>query len=93
MTAGSITAVNLHVAGGCTYDYTGSIDGTYTNGPSNGTLTLPGTSSGLTISNVSGSLCRAFFGIQNGDLASFKATYQVAANTAAYNPIKIISNP
>ena len=86
-----ISGVNLHFAGGCNFDYTGSIDGTYTNGPSNGTLILPGTSSGLTISNVSGSSC--FFGWSNGDLASVKATYQVVANAGAYNPIQITSNP
>ena len=91
----SISGVNLHVSdggGGCDFDYAGSIDGTYTNGPSNGTLSLPGTSSGLRIKNVSGSLC-AFAGISSGHSASFKATYQVAANTGAYNPIQITSNP
>ena len=87
-----ISGVNVHVAGSCNYDYTGSIDGTYTNGPSNGTLILPGTSSGLTISNVSGSSC-SFINIANGHAASYKATYQVVANTGAYNPIQITSNP
>ena len=91
----SISGVNLHVSdpgGSCDFDYTGSVNGTYTNGPSNGTLTLPGTSSGLTIKNVSGSLC-AFAGISNGHSASFKATYQVVADNGAYNPIQIISSP
>ena len=91
----SISGVNVHFAsGGCDFDYTGSIDGTYTNGPSTGTLDLPGTTSTLTISNVSGSgfLC-VFAGIKNGDRASFEATYQVAADTGAYNPIQITSNP
>ena len=87
-----ISGVNLHVAGGCSFDYTGSIDGTYTNGPSSGTLTLPGTTSGLLISNVSGSSC-SFINIANGHAVSLKATYQVVANTGAYNPIQIISNP
>ena len=88
----SISGVNLHVSGDCDFDYTGSIDGTYTNRASNGTLTLPGTTSGLTISNVSGFLCGSF-GYQNGDSASLKATYQVAADNGAYNPIQITSNP
>ena len=91
----SISGVNLHVSdpgGGCDFDYTGSIDGSYTNGSSNGTLTLPGTSSTLTISNVSGLFCGSV-GIQNGHSASFQATYQVAADNGAYNPIQITSNP
>ena len=87
-----ISGVNVHVAGACNFDYTGSIDGTYTNGTSSGTLTLPGTTSGLTISNVSGSTC-GLFGLGNGHSASFKATYQVAADNGAYNPIGITSNP
>ena len=88
----SISGVNLHVAGACTFDYTGSIAGTYANGTSSGTLTLPGTTSGLLISNVSGSSC-GFINIANGHAASFKATYSVVADTPAYNPIRIISNP
>ena len=88
----SVTGVNLHVAGGCNFDYTGSIAGTYTNGTSNGTLTLPGTTSGLMISNVSGSLCSTV-NIANGHSASLKASYQVVADTGAYNPIRITSNP
>ena len=87
----SISGVNLHVAGSCTFDYTGSIDGSYTNGPSYGTLTLPGTTSGLTISNTSFGC--AFIGTQNGDSASLQATYQVVADNGAYNPIQITSNP
>ena len=85
----SITGVNLHFAGSCTFDYTGSIDGSYTNGPSFGTLTLPGTTSTLTISNVSGGFSCFFFGIQNGDSASLEATYQVVADIGADNPIQI----
>ena len=91
----SISGVNLHVSddgGGCDFDYTGSIDGTYTNGSSNGTLTLPGTTSTLTISNVSGFWCSSV-NMRNGDSASFKATHQVAADNGAYNPIQITSNP
>ena len=91
----SISGVNLHFAqngGGCDFDVTGSIDGFYTNGTSFGTLTLPGTTSTLTISNVVGFSC-VFVGIQSGDSASFKATYQVAADIGAYNPIQITSNP
>ena len=91
----SISGVNLHFAengGGCDFDVTGSIDGSYTNGPSFGTLTLPGTTSTLTISNVSGFTC-GLVGFQNGDSASLQATYQVAANNGAYNPIRITSNP
>ena len=87
----SITGVNLHVSGDCSFDYTGSIDGTYTNGTTDGTLDLPGTSSGLTISNTSFGCI--FIGTQNGDVASLQATYQVAADTGAYNPIQITSNP
>ena len=90
----SISGVNLHVSGsGCDFDVTGSVDGTYTNGTSYGTLTLPGTTSGLTISNVSGGLACVFVGAQNGDSASLQATYQVAADIGAYNPIQITSNP
>ena len=92
VTPGNVSAVSAHVSGGgCDFDVTGTVDGTYTNGSSNGTLTLPGTTSGLTISNAS------FFcgtvGIGNGDLASFRATYQVVADNGAYNPIQIISSP
>ena len=87
----SISGVNVHFESDCSFDYTGSVDGTYTNGTSFGTLTLPGTASGLTISNTSFGCI--FFGIQNGDKASFKATYQVAADIGAYNPIQITSNP
>ena len=91
VTPGSITAVNAHVEGDCAFDVTGSVDGTYTNGTSTGTLTLPGTTSTLTISNTSPGC--AFVGVADGHKASFKATYQVAADTAAYNPIQITSNP
>ena len=94
VTPGSITGVNVHFSddgGNCDFDVTGSIDGTYTNGASNGTLALPGTTSTLTISNVSGHC--GFIGIQNGDVASFQATYQVAADIGADNPIQITSNP
>ena len=93
-TPGSITGVSAHVSGDCDFDVTGSVDGSYTNGLKNstGTLTLPGTSSTLTISNVSGFLC-GFAGIANGHSASFEATYQVVADNGAYNPIRIISNP
>ena len=91
----SITGVNLHSSdsSGCDFDYTGSIDGSYTNGLNNstGTPTLPGTSSTLTISNAS-FLC-GFFGYQNGHSASLQATYQVAANNGTYNPIRVTSNP
>ena len=95
VTAGTVSGVNAHVAdngGGCDFDVTGSVAGSYTNGTSNGTLTLPGTSTTLTISNVSGFLC-GFAGIRSGDSASFRATYQVAADNADYNPIQITSNP
>ena len=92
VTPGGVTGVSAHVSGDCDFDYTGSAGGTYTNGPSFGTLTLPGTTSTLTISNVSGLTC-FFAGIQNNDQASFEATYQVAADTGAYNPIQITSNP
>ena len=98
VTPGSVSAVNAHVAGSCAFDVTGSVDGSYTNGTTDGTLTvpglltLPGTSTALTISNVSGFLCGSA-GIQNGDHAKFKATYQVVADIGAYNPIRITSNP
>ena len=93
VTAVGISSMSVHVASSsCSFDVTGTVNGTYTNGTSNGTLTLPGTSSGLTISNVSGSSC-SFINIANGHLASFKATYSVVADTPAYNPIKITSNP
>lgn len=89
VTPGSISNVSAHVAGnGCSFDVTGTANGSYTNGASSGTLTLPGTTSTLTISNVSGSLC-GFAGIANGHAASFKATYGVTANTSGYNPIQI----
>ena len=80
--------MTAHVAGSCSFDVTGTVAGTYTNGTSSGKLTLPGTTSGLTISNVSGSSC-SLVAIANGHLASFKATYSVSADTAAYNPISI----
>ena len=92
VTAGSITGINAHVSGGgCDFDVTGSVNGTYTNGPSTGTLDLPGTTSTLTIRNAT-FLC-SFVGVGSGHPASFKATYQVVADNAAYNPIQITSNP
>lgn len=88
VTPGRVSSVTAHVAGGCNFDVTGTVAGTYTNGTSSGTLTLPGTTSGLTISNVSGSSC-SLVNIANGHAASFKATYGVTANTSSYNPISI----
>ena len=88
-TAGTVSAVNAHVAGDCSFDVTGSVDATYKNGTT--TLDLPGLTSTLTISNTSFGC--VFVGVANGDKASFKAAYQVAADNAAYNPIQITSNP
>lgn len=93
-TAGNISNINAHVAdpGICEFDVTGSVDGSYTNGTSSGTLDLPGTTSTLTISNVTGPLC-ALAGLSDGHHASFKATYDVAADNASFNPIQVTSNP
>ena len=88
-TDGTVSAVNAHVAGDCSFDVTGSVDATYKNGTT--TLDLPGTTSTLTISNTSFGCI--FVNVSDGDKASFKATYQVAADNGAYNPIQITSNP
>lgn len=89
VTPGRISGVSAHVASSnCSFDVTGTVNGSYANGATSGTLTMPGTTSTLTISNVSGFLCGAV-GIANGHAASFKATYQVNANTPSYNPIQI----
>ena len=84
-----ILGVSAHVTNGsCSFDVTGTVNGTYTNGATDGTLTLPGTTSTLTISNVSGGLCSQLL-IINGNVVSFKATYKVNATTPSYNPIRI----
>jgi hypothetical protein len=90
ITAGRITNVHAHVADGttCVFDVTGTVDGTYTNGTSTSTLTLPGVSSNLLISNATGGTCAAA-GILSGDHAKFQATLSVTASTPANNPIGI----
>ena len=89
----AISGVAIHFASSsCAFDLLGSLDGSYTNGATNGSLTLAGTSPTLTISNATGGVC-AMFNYANGHAVSLKTTYQVAANTGAYNPIRITSNP
>lgn len=83
---GTISAIKAKVAdtnGQCSFTVTGSVAGRIVD--SNSTLALPGTTSKLTISAVTG----CFGLITNGDVASFKATYKLTATTAAFNPIKV----
>lgn len=84
---GSISKISATVSGdGCSFTATGNVGGRYVN--SNQTLVLTGAAAGLTLSNVQG--C---FGLLNeGDKASFKATYKINATNTAYNPIKVVPN-
>lgn len=92
-TGGSIENVNADVAdtnGGCSFTVTGSVGGSYANGPSSGTLDLPGDTPGLTLSNVNGALCD-LAGIANNDVATFQAKYLVNADDPANDPIQVTS--
>jgi len=68
----------------CSFTVTGTVDATYTNSSQNLTV-IPNPT--LNISGVSG----CFGLINDGDLASFAATYNVAADDAANNPVQITS--
>lgn len=90
VTPGTISGASATVddPGVCTFDVTGTVDATYTNG-STSTLAVSADNSTLTVSNVNG--C---FGIINeGDSASFVGTYQVTGDDPANNPVTITSSP
>lgn len=88
-TPGTITSASASVSdpGICSFDVSGSVTGSYTNG-SPATLSVAADNSTLTISNVNGCL-----GIINdGDAATFVGAYQIAANDAANNPVTVTSS-
>lgn len=76
-----VQSVSVHIEGlGCTADFDGSLYGYYDN--STGNLVMGGTGSDLVASNAS---CLGL--INNGDVASFDASYHVIASATGLPPV------
>ncbi|HEX4723802.1 MAG TPA: hypothetical protein VH333_14900 [Pseudonocardiaceae bacterium] len=83
-TISNITATVHNPDGNCDFTVTGTVNGTYDNASQALTVTPDPT---LSISGVTG----CFGLINEGDQASFSASYHVVANDAANNPVQITS--
>ncbi|MCX4553829.1 hypothetical protein OG204_31985 [Streptomyces sp. NBC_01387] len=76
----TVSTISAHIAGtGCNADFTGSVKGHYAN--DTGSLVIDGTGNGLVASNAS---CLGL--INNGDVASFSASYLVNTHPLIKTP-------
>ncbi|TRV78878.1 hypothetical protein FKN01_11880 [Streptomyces sp. 130] len=82
---GNVTGISAHIEGfGCSADFTGKVYGHYDN--STGNLVIDGTGSDLVASNAD---CLGL--INDGDVASFNASYHVKVTSTGTSPV--ISTP
>ncbi|MFE3906223.1 hypothetical protein ACFXPY_39740 [Streptomyces sp. NPDC059153] len=78
---GSVSSISAHISGiGCSADFTGKVYGRYQN--NTGDLVIDGSGTDLVASNAS---CLGL--INNGDVASFNASYHVTVTSTGTSPV------